>query len=107
MKHVLVCFILTLGLVSYSQTETNRTFLTTADYRRMLDALAKSPDVEIPKPLVTCVMGERPTYQFVCSVCGKETRYWRKGFIDWCHIEDLRKLVEVIRGLRCDARLQS
>lgn len=105
MKHVLVCFILTLGLVSYSQTETNRTFLTTADYRRMLDALAKSPDVEIPKPLVTCVMGERPTYQFVCSVCGKETRYWREGFIDWCHIESLRKLVEVIRGLRCDARL--
>lgn len=105
MKRVFSCLITVSALFLHSQAETNQTFLTTADYRRMLEALEKSPDVAIPKPLDLCVMGERPTYLFLCSVCGKETRYWREGFVDCGHIKHLRKLVEEIRGMRCDARL--
>lgn len=105
MKRVFSCLITVSVLFLHSQAKTNQTFLTTADYRRMLEALENSPDVAIPKPPDLCVMGERPTYLFLCSVCGKETRYWREEFVDCGHIKYLRKLVEEIRGMRCDARL--
>ena len=61
MKRVFLCLITVSVLFLHSQTKTNQNFLTTADYRRMLEALENSPDVAIPKPPELCVMGERPT----------------------------------------------
>lgn len=86
--------------------DTNKVFFTAEDYRKMLDKLDRSDDVNIPKPrgMPSC-SGKRSNYIYVCAVCGKETLYRQDDSVDFEHIENIRNLVKEIRNLGCDATL--